>query len=74
MPDDKPCGKISKITLCPLAEVWKKLGEDGIRLGRMYCYVDQAKFGAYGKGYECVHDKNTLDGDECCVIRVATED
>lgn len=70
MPADKPYGKISKITYCPLADVWRKLGPDGERLGRLYCWVDQAKFKAYGKGYRCVHDQNVLDGDSCCVIRV----
>lgn len=73
-PGNVPCGKISKISKCPLAEIWKQLGEDGQRLGRLYCYVDQAKFRAYGKGYECVHDKNILDGDDYCIIRVTTED
>ena len=31
MPEDKPAGKISKITYCPLAATWKKL-PDGCRL------------------------------------------
>lgn len=73
-PNNVPCGKISKITTCPLAEIWKRLGDNGRRLGRLYCYVDQAKFKAYGKGYECIHDKNILNGDDYCIIRVATED
>ena len=42
------------------------LGEEGLRLGRYYCWVDQAKYAAYGKGYRCLHDKNTMDGDDCC--------
>lgn len=73
MPPEKPHGKISKVTRCPLAEVWKSLGEEGLRLGRYYCWVDQAKYAAYGKGYRCLHDKNTMDGDNCCVIRVELE-
>ncbi len=73
MPPEKPHGKISKVTRCPLAEVWKSLGEEGLRLGRYYCWVDQAKYAAYGKGYRCLHDKNTMDGDDCCVIRVELE-
>ena len=48
-------------------------GEEGLRLGRYYCWVDQAKYAAYGKGYRCLHDKNTMDGDDCCVIRVELE-
>ena len=69
MPADKPAGKISKITYCPLAATWKKLGKDGIRLGRYYCYIDQMKYKAYGPGYPCYHDKNILEGDDCCIIR-----
>lgn len=68
MPADKPAGKISKITYCPLAATWKKLPE-GQRLGRYYCWIDQMKYKAYGKGYRCFHDKNTMDGDDCCIIR-----
>ncbi|QAT48360.1 hypothetical protein EQM14_00395 [Caproiciproducens sp. NJN-50] len=70
MPADKPEGKISKITYCPMAEAWKKLGPDGVRLGKRYCQIDQEKYKAYGKGYKCFHDRNTMDGDDCCVIRV----
>jgi len=73
MPADKPAGKISKITYCPLAETWKKL-PDGDRLGRYYCWIDQMKYKAYGKGYECFHDKNAMDGDDCCIIRCALEE
>ena len=68
MPEDKPAGKISKITYCPLAATWKKL-PDGCRLGRYYCWIDQMKYKHYGRGYHCFHDKNAMDGDECCIIR-----
>ena len=68
MPPEKPHGKISKVTRCPLAEVWKSLGEEGLRLGRYYCWVDQAKYAAYGKGYRCLHDKNTMDGDDTAEV------
>lgn len=69
MPEDKPAGKICKVTHCPLADTWKSLGPDGVRLGRYYCNIDQMKYKAYGVGYPCHHDKNTLDGDDCCIIR-----
>lgn len=74
MPGDKPAGKISKITYCPLAETWQRLGPAGRRIGRMYCGIDQAKYKAYGKGYRCFHDKNALDGDDCCIIRVELDE
>jgi len=57
-----------RVTFCPLAVVWKENGVE--QLGRLYCYVDQAKFHAYNPELECVHVKNVLDGDRYCVIDV----
>jgi hypothetical protein len=70
LPPEKPYGFSNKLENCPLANVWKNFGKDAESLGRIYCYVDQAKYGAFGKGYRCIHDKNILDGDEYCIIRV----
>lgn len=71
IPEGLPEGTASKVEYCPFAEHWKDL--DFARWGRLYCGVDQAKYAAYGKGYRCVHDKNTLDGDGCCIIRTEKE-
>ena len=54
-----------RITYCPLAEVWKEKGSE--QLGRIYCYVDQAKYDAYN-GIKCKHLRNVLDGDDCCLF------
>jgi hypothetical protein len=53
------------ITYCPLAEVWQEKGSE--KIGRIYCYVDQAKYDAYN-GIKCKHLKNLLDGDNCCLF------
>jgi hypothetical protein len=53
---------------CMLAEVWKEYGEE--RLGRLYCYMDPAKYMAYNKDYKLVHTKTVPDGDECCEFEV----
>jgi hypothetical protein len=53
---------------CNLAKAWNELGEPG--LGRLYCYMDQAKYTAYNPKLECVHAKNTLDGDPCCELAI----
>ena len=58
----------ARVHHCPLAEVWKELGVPEI--GRIYCYVDQAKYAAFNENYECVHVTNTLDGDAYCDIAV----
>jgi hypothetical protein len=53
---------------CNLAKAWNKLGAPG--LGRLYCYMDQAKYTAYNPKLECVHAQNTLDGDPCCELAI----
>lgn len=57
-----------KTLYCPFADTWKKL--DFEKWGRLYCYVDQAKYEGYNKDLRCFHDKNLLDGDDCCIVRV----
>ncbi len=56
-----------RMNYCPLAEVWKEKGSE--QLGRVYCSIDQAKFGSYNN-LECNHLKNVLDGDDCCVFDI----
>jgi hypothetical protein len=58
----------ARIHDCNLAQVWKDLGEPA--LGRLYCYMDQAKYTAYNPELECVHVKNILDGDPYCELAV----
>lgn len=60
--------KISRITVCPFADYWKQKGFE--RWGRLYCHIDQAKMAAYNEKIRAAHDKNMLDGDEYCIIRV----
>ncbi len=57
-----------KTLYCPFAAIWKKL--DFEKWGRLYCFVDQAKYEGYNADLRCFHDKNLLDGDECCILRV----
>jgi hypothetical protein len=68
LPEGAPDGYAHKVEYCPFAKHWKDLGFE--KWGRLYCGVDQAKYAAYGKGFKCVHDKNMLDGDEYCIVRV----
>ncbi len=57
-------------TYCPLAATWIALGSDAQKLGRMYCYVDQAKQRAYNPQEEFIHSKNILDGEPYCEFLV----
>lgn len=58
---------------CTLAKVWKEYGEE--KLGRLYCYVDPAKFMGYDLNYKQIHTKTVLDDNECCemMMRRTTE-
>ncbi len=49
---------------CVMAKVWKTYGEE--RLGRLYCYVDPAKYMAYNPDYKLAHVKALPDGDPYC--------
>jgi hypothetical protein len=55
---------------CPVAAALKELGPRGMELGRLYCYVDQAKYEAYNPNMEFIHTKNLLDDDPYCEFLV----
>jgi hypothetical protein len=54
----------ARVHTCYLADAWKELGVPEI--GRLYCYVDQAKYETFNSDLEYVHTKNVLDGDPFC--------
>jgi len=60
--------KRARVYTCHLAKVWQELG--AAELGRIYCFVDQAKYAAYNPDFVCVHTKNVLDGDSYCELAV----
>jgi hypothetical protein len=53
---------------CILAEVWKEYNEE--RLGRLYCYMDTAKYMGYNPYYKYVHIKAVPDGDDFCEFEI----
>lgn len=53
---------------CVMGKLWKELGED--KIGRLYCYVDPAKYMAYNPNYKLVHTKSIPDGDKYCEFTV----
>jgi hypothetical protein len=58
---------------CALGKLWKEYGED--KLGRLYCYVDPAKYMAYNPNHKLIHIKALPDGEEFCefAVRPTTE-
>jgi len=53
---------------CVLGKVWQEYGEE--ELGRLYCYMDTAKYMAYNPDYKYVHIKALPDGDDCCEFEI----
>jgi len=49
---------------CVMARVWNEYGEN--ELGRLYCYVDPAKYMAYNPDYKLAHAKVLPGGDAYC--------
>jgi hypothetical protein len=66
-PEGMPLTEIGgrQVRVCPLAKYWLERG--AADLGRLYCYVDQAKYAAFDPECECRHLKNVLDGDDTCL-------
>jgi hypothetical protein len=66
-----PNGEVRATSLfCPIAATLQELGPRCMELGRLYCFVDQAKFEAYNPAIEFAHARNVLDGDACCEFAV----
>jgi len=53
---------------CILGKTWQELGEEN--LGRLYCYMDTAKYMGYNPDYKYVHTKALPDGDTYCEFEV----
>lgn len=53
---------------CVMGNVWRELGAG--ELGRIYCYVDPAKYMAYNPHFKLIHYKALPDGDEYCELGV----
>ena len=53
---------------CAMAKIWRECGED--RLGRLYCYVDPAKYMAFNSRFKLIHLKTLPDGEDYCELAV----
>ncbi|MFW6325690.1 MAG: L-2-amino-thiazoline-4-carboxylic acid hydrolase [Desulfovermiculus sp.] len=53
---------------CILGEVWKEYEEE--KIGRLYCYMDTAKYMGYNPYYKLKHHKAVPDGDEYCEFEI----
>lgn len=58
---------------CVMGKVWNQMGEG--ELGRLYCYVDPAKYMAFNPNFKLMHIKVLPGGDDCCemAVRPTTE-
>ncbi len=59
---------------CAMGKFWKEEGEE--ELGKLYCYVDPAKYMGYNDEYIQIHNKALPAGDKCCEfdVRESTEE
>lgn len=53
---------------CVMGKFWQELGED--KIGRLYCYVDPAKYMAYNDCFALIHKKSIPDGDPYCEFTI----
>jgi len=53
---------------CVMGELWREMGEED--LGRLYCYVDVAKFMGFNDNFKLVHTACMPDGDPECEFAV----
>jgi hypothetical protein len=53
---------------CVMGKVWIEQNE--AELGRLYCFVDAAKYMAYNPDFKLYHNKATTDGDAFCEFSV----
>ena len=53
---------------CTMAKVWHECGEN--ELGRLYCYVDPAKYMTFNPNFKLIHTKTLPGGDKYCELAV----
>ena len=65
--------KRSRMYGCVMSKVWDELGAS--ELGRLYCYVDPAKYMSFNPHFKLAHTQALPDGDDCCefALRPTTE-
>lgn len=52
------------VSYCPMAETWATHGEDGIRIGQLYCLIDYDLY--EGFGMELTRNECLAKGHSCC--------
>jgi hypothetical protein len=57
-----------RVSGCVMGQVWNDLGEG--ELGRLYCFVDAAKYMAFNPSFKLIHTRALPDGDGFCEFAV----
>ena len=59
---------IRDYTYCPIAAGFKNIGEDGVKIGELFCeYIDDAVVQTYNPVYECVRE-SSLNLEGLCTL------
>jgi hypothetical protein len=56
-----------KVTFCPMDSVWAEYGEEGRKLGYLYCSIDQVLYDGFNADLE--RPSCRALGDDCCDFR-----
>ncbi|MGM0406297.1 MAG: L-2-amino-thiazoline-4-carboxylic acid hydrolase [Thermoplasmatota archaeon] len=66
-------GDSMKLYGCAMGKLWREYGEE--ELGKLYCYVDPAKYMGFKEDYIQVHKRAMPAGDDLCefVVRKSTK-
>lgn len=56
------------ITECPMFDIWENFGENGMKLGALYCEIDHILFGGFGLALSRPQCKTK--GDHVCDFQV----
>ena len=54
------------VTYCPMAETWAQYGEEGRKIGALYCEIDYALYAGFGMDLD--RPKCLACGDDSCVF------
>lgn len=57
----------AKVTFCPMESVWAQYGEEGRKLGYLYCSIDHVLYDGFNADLE--RPSCRALGDDCCDFR-----
>lgn len=69
--ESAPRKSVTSVSFCPFAHAWSGRYKGFEKWARIYCEVDMAKYHAYDPECTCECEKNLLEGDDVCIVKVS---